>query len=74
MPNGLLVGALRAQVCLKSLRFLPARPAYLERVHISRTRSKVRVQSAFEYELRYLPPMMIGVVVADHMVGASFES
>ena len=28
MPNGLLVGALRARSCLELLVFLPAKPAY----------------------------------------------
>ena len=38
--NGLLVGALRARSCSESLAFLPAKPAYQERVPVSQTRSQ----------------------------------
>ena len=40
MAHGLLVAALRAERLANSGRFLPAEPAYSERVHISRTRSE----------------------------------
>src|SRR5437773_8251763 len=43
MPHGFPVAALRAERLANSGRFLPAEPAWQERVHISRTRSSMRI-------------------------------